>query len=58
MSRDWTPEELEVVSKEMKAAGHLSYEEFCEQMNNGYFAIISPSADCEDTGKPEQSDNM
>lgn len=52
MSRDWTPEELEAVSKEMKAAGHLSYEEFCEQMNNGYFTIISPSADCEDAGKP------
>lgn len=30
MSRSWTKEELEAASKEMKAEGHLSYEEFCE----------------------------
>lgn len=33
MSRDWTPAELKVVSTAMKAAGHLSYEEFCADLN-------------------------
>lgn len=33
MSRDWTPAELQVVSEAMKAAGHMSYEEFCADMN-------------------------
>ena len=28
MSRDWTPEELQTASEAMKAAGHMSYEEF------------------------------
>lgn len=29
MSRDWTPAELAAASDAMKAAGHMSYEEFC-----------------------------
>ena len=29
MSRDWTPDELAPVSTEMKAAGYMSYEDFC-----------------------------
>lgn len=29
MSRDWTPEELATVSAAMKAAGYMSYEDFC-----------------------------
>lgn len=37
MSRDWTPEELEAASQMMKAAGYMSFEEFCEAMDNGYF---------------------
>lgn len=37
MSRDWTPEELKTASQMMKAAGHMSYEEFCEAMDSGYF---------------------
>lgn len=32
MSRSWTPEELAQVSAKMKAAGHMSYEEFCEHL--------------------------
>jgi len=28
MSRDWTPEELQTASEAMKAAGHMSFEEF------------------------------
>lgn len=39
MSKDWTPEELQAVSQEMKAAGHLSYEEFCEELDRGGFAL-------------------
>lgn len=29
MSKSWTPEELAAASSAMKAAGHMSYEEFC-----------------------------
>lgn len=29
MSKSWTPEELAATSSSMKAAGHMSYEEFC-----------------------------
>ena len=29
MSRGWTQEELQAASEAMKAAGHMSYEEFC-----------------------------
>lgn len=35
MSRDWTPEEIQEVSKAMKAAGHLGFEEFCEELDRG-----------------------
>lgn len=44
MSCSWTPEELETASKAMKAAGYMSYEEFCEALDNGYFTIAAPSA--------------
>lgn len=46
MSRDWTPEEIQMVSKEMKAAGHMSYEEFCAELAVQGFVIMqaeSPS---------------
>lgn len=33
MSRDWTPSELQAASEAMKAAGHMSYEEFCAQFD-------------------------
>ena len=29
MSKSWTPDELAAASSAMKAAGHMSYEEFC-----------------------------
>lgn len=45
MSRDWTPGELAAASQMMKAPGNMSYEEFCEAMDNGYFAIVGPHAD-------------
>lgn len=34
MSRDWTPEELQAASQAMKAAGHMGYEEFCEELES------------------------
>lgn len=39
MSRDWTPEEIQAVSREMKKAGHMGYEEFCEALDRGKFII-------------------
>ena len=38
MSRDWTPAELQAVSQAMKAAGHMSYEEFCEDLERAIHA--------------------
>ena len=45
MSRDWTPEEIQAVSQEMKKAGHMGYEECCEALDSGGFTI---------TGKREE----
>ena len=39
MSRDWTPEEIQAVSQEMKKSGHMGYEEFCEALDRGEFNI-------------------
>lgn len=44
MSRDWTEQELQAVSQVMQAAGYMSYEEFCEALDNGFFTITAPSA--------------
>lgn len=33
MSRDWTQAELQTASEAMKAAGQMSYEEFCKELN-------------------------
>ena len=55
MSKDWTPVELETASQIMKASGHMSYEEFCEALDNGYFANVGKSADREETFAAEQS---
>ena len=33
MSRDWTPEEIQAASEAMKAAGHMSYEEVCAELD-------------------------
>lgn len=44
MSRNWTPEELQRASQAMKAAGHLSYEEFCAELERiGRNASVGPS---------------
>ena len=32
MSRGWTPAEIQAASAAMKAEGHMSYEEFCEEI--------------------------
>lgn len=44
MSRDQSQEELQATSKAMKAAGHLGYDEFCEQLNKIIFTAF-----CKDT---------
>lgn len=54
MSRSWTPEELEVASNTMKASGYMSYEEFCEALDNGYFTITAPSAALTDDEQPTE----
>ena len=33
MSKTWNEKEIQAASKAMKKAGHMSYEEFCEEMN-------------------------
>lgn len=55
MSKDWTQDELQAASQIMKASGNMSYEEFCEALDNGYFSIVSPSAGREDAVNPEKS---
>ncbi len=37
MSKDWTPDELAAASEEMKAAGYMSYDEFCTALEEGLF---------------------
>jgi hypothetical protein len=32
VNKDWTPQELQAVSTAMKAAGEMSYEEFCIEL--------------------------
>ena len=55
MSKDWTQDELQAASKKMKASGNMSYEEFCEALDNGYFANVGKSADREEACAEEQS---
>lgn len=45
MSRDWTEEELQAASKAMKAAGYLSYDEFCEHLDKTIFTAYCKDAD-------------
>ena len=45
MNRDWSHEELQAASKAMKAAGHLGYEEFCEQLDKTIFTAYCKDAD-------------
>ena len=37
MSRTWTPEEIQLVSEKMKKAGHMGFEEFCEELERQGF---------------------
>ena len=39
MSRDWTPAEIQTASEAMKAAGHMGYEEFCEEFDRVGFVV-------------------
>ena len=54
MSRDWTEQELQTVSQVMQAAGYMSYEEFCEALDNGYFTIAAPSTALTDDEQPTE----
>ncbi|GAB2318628.1 hypothetical protein IRB23SM22_08860 [Alkalibacterium sp. s-m-22] len=45
MSRDWTQQELQSASKAMKTAGHLGYEEFCEQLDKTIFTAYCKDSD-------------
>ncbi len=45
MSREWTQEELQIASKAMKVAGHLGYEDFCDQLDKTIFTAYCKDAD-------------
>ena len=45
MSKDWTEEELQNVSKTMKEVRHLGYEEFCEQLDKTIFTAYCKDED-------------
>lgn len=45
MSKDWASKELQAASKVMKAAGHLGYDEFCEQLDKTIFTAYCKDAD-------------
>lgn len=53
MSRDWTPDELAAASAAMKAAGHMSYEEFCEELN-----CTEMGKSCSFTAEPKSRYNI
>lgn len=64
MSRDWTPEEIQIASKEMKDAGHLGYEEFCEKLDElqakaaieRFAKVQAPELSCPRCGKATMKD--
>ena len=45
MGRDWTQKELQNASKSMRAARHLGYDEFCEQLDKTIFTAYCKDAD-------------
>ena len=52
MSRTWTPEEIQIVSEEMKAAGHMGFEEFCKALEEqGFTKTVAPANYQQVTGK-------
>ena len=60
MSRDWTPKEIQIASEEMKAAGHMGYEDFCEYLDEldahaaleRFAKVQTPRITCPRCGKP------
>ena len=46
MSRDWTKEELQAASEFMKAAGYMSFEEFCEELKRQEKLIVELCPEC------------
>ena len=54
MSKDWAEQELQAVSQVMQAARYVSYEEFCEALDNGCFTITAPSTALTDDGQPTE----
>ena len=66
MSRDWTPEEIQLASEEMKAAGHMGYEEFCEELDEQqakaalerFAKVQTPRITCPRCGKPTIKDPL
>lgn len=54
MSKDWTPKELENASQMMKSAGYPIYEEFCEMMGNGFFAVATAPVGSQRGSKEKQ----
>lgn len=54
MSKDWAAQELQAVSQVMQAARYMSYEEFCEALDNGYFTITAPSTALTDDEQPTE----
>lgn len=52
MSRDWTAEEIQIVSEAMKAAGNMGFEEFCKDLEaQGFTKIPEPANDRQVTSK-------
>ena len=39
MSKSWTPDEIQIASEIMKAAGHMGYDEFCEELDRVRFTV-------------------
>lgn len=56
MSRDWTPDELDAVSNAMKAAGQLSYAEFCDMLDRSVFPRCGPGSGREQDNSDKPSD--
>ena len=56
MSRDWTPTELAAASVAMKAEGHMSYEEFCEELEQTGALKTAPVAAGNELQQPPSSE--
>lgn len=64
MSRDWTPEELQKAIQIMKVSGNMSYEEFCEYLDDQdahasverFGKVQTENITCPRCGKPNMRD--